>query len=111
MKLAITSTDGVQVNEHFGMARKFYIYEYANGHVQFLEKRQTDEIYSEGDKTHPYEHARFLKALKMINDCKLIITKKIGEIPSGKLLEHGIEPVIFDGNINEVFQCIPNKLN
>ncbi len=107
MKLAITSTDGVHVNEHFGMARKFYIYEYGQGKTQFLEKRQPVDIYSLRNKNHPYDHDRFMMVLKVIEDCQLVFTKRIGPAPIEKLQEHGIEPVVFEGNINEVFQMLP----
>jgi len=39
-KIAVASSDGIQVNESFGTAQRFLIYEIENGDYHLLEKRE-----------------------------------------------------------------------
>ena len=39
MKVAVASSDGIMINQHFGRADTFYVYELGDG-IRFLEKRK-----------------------------------------------------------------------
>ena len=60
MQIAIATTDGLKVNEHFGRASSFLIYNATPKSLDFVIKRDV-EAYSTGDKTHSFDNDRFQK--------------------------------------------------
>ncbi|MDP4178996.1 MAG: nitrogenase cofactor biosynthesis protein NifB, partial [Bacillota bacterium] len=42
-KFAIASKSGINIDQHFGHAKEFYMYNYDNGNVTFVEKRDVDK--------------------------------------------------------------------
>ncbi|MDD3248411.1 MAG: NifB/NifX family molybdenum-iron cluster-binding protein [Methanosarcina sp.] len=40
MKVAVVSSDGKVINQHFGKAPLFYIFDVGGGKIQFLEVRE-----------------------------------------------------------------------
>ena len=97
LRIAVVSTDGVNVNDHFGMAERFLVYEY-NDVMTFVEERPT-ETYSVGDPKHPFDPEKFGRIAVLLKDCSKIYITKIGDTPAAKLKKMGIEPVIYEGLI------------
>ena len=102
MKIAFTSSDGIMVDTHFGKAEKFYIYEIKKGAVYFRGSRKT-ECYNVTDSTHTADLDRLHKIYKTINDCRILITASIGEMPMHVLQDKGLMIDITRGTINSVF--------
>ncbi|MEW5949991.1 MAG: NifB/NifX family molybdenum-iron cluster-binding protein [Thermodesulfobacteriota bacterium] len=96
-RLAVVSTDGVSVNDHFGRAKRFLIYD-VDDKMIFVEERPTEK-YSVGDPSHPFDPERFAQVSGLLKDCAKVYVTKIGEVPSAKLKEMGVEPVIYEGSI------------
>lgn len=96
-RLAVVSTDGVNVNDHFGRAKRFLIYDY-NDTITFVEERQTEPL-SVGDPGHLFDPERFGRIAAQLKDCAKVYITKTGETPAAKLREMGIEPVIYEGLI------------
>ena len=101
MRIAIASTDGIHVNEHFGRASEFHIFELAAGRPEFIELRKVTPL-SVRDKSHDFDEARFSALLAKISDCSRVYVVKIGEKPAQELLRHGITPVLFDDAIERI---------
>lgn len=101
MRIAIASTDGTTVNEHFGQASRFLIYDLAGGTPAFVEERSTTP-YSSGDKSHPFDQSRFDGALAALAGCERVYCAKIGDKPTEELQKAGIEVVIYEGPIAEI---------
>ena len=101
MKIAITSSDGQNVDQHFGKNKKFYVYDFKEGNIIFIEKRET-ECYSIGSKEHKFDAERFNKVFNLIKDCELIYTAKIGKIPFEKFKERGVKVVSYLGKISNI---------
>lgn len=101
MKIAICSTDGVNVNEHFGRAERFLVYEMIDGKPALIDERPTIPL-SVGDPDHPFDPDRFGKVADVIEDCGKVYLAKIGDVPAEKLKERGIEPVTYRGLIKDV---------
>lgn len=100
-RAAIASNDGVNVNEHFGKAEEFYIYEIEYGVPFFLEKRKTRQ-YSQGNGNHSFSKSRFEDIYQSIMDCDFIVVNKIGERPKEELLARGMNAFISDKKINSL---------
>ncbi len=100
LRIAIVSTDGANVNNHFGMAKRFLIYD-CNDKITFVEERQTESL-SVGDPDHSFDAEKFGRIASLLKDCSKIYVTQIGEVPASKLEELGIEPVIHEGPIANI---------
>ncbi|MDL1973891.1 MAG: dinitrogenase iron-molybdenum cofactor biosynthesis protein [Deltaproteobacteria bacterium] len=99
-RIAVVSTDGTNVNDHFGKAQRFLIYD-CNDKMAFVEERPT-ETYSVGDPKHSFDAERFGRVSALLKDCTRIYVTQIGEVPASKLKELGIEPVVYEGPIEDI---------
>lgn len=102
MKIAITSSDGKNVDRHFGRATKFYIYELVAPVPRFIEQRKTIGYCSEEDN-HNYNPNKLQLVYEKIKDCEILCTAKIGNVPAAQLQEKGINIIEFEGKLDEVF--------
>lgn len=101
MRIAIVSTDGVNVDEHFGKATRFLIYEIEPGSQKLLDTRGVTPL-SVNDPKHPFDQDRFGAILQALQGCERVYCTKIGERPAAELKKNGIEPVIYDGLISDL---------
>lgn len=101
MKVAVVSTNGVDVNEHFGKATRFLIYEIGAAGAKLLSEEKTESL-SVGDPDHPFDQDRLSRVIKKIEGCERVYCTKIGDRPAAELKKLGIEPVIYEGPISEI---------
>ncbi|MBD2499889.1 nitrogenase cofactor biosynthesis protein NifB [Anabaena azotica] len=87
--VAIATKGGGLVNQHFGHAKEFQVYEVDGREVRFISHRKVDH-YCQGGYG---EAATFDNIVKTIADCKAVLVSKIGESPKEKLLQAGIQAV------------------
>ena len=100
LRIAVVSTDGTNVNDHFGMAKRFLVYD-CNDETTLVEERPTESL-SVGDPDHPFDAEKFGRIAALLKDCSKIYVTQIGEVPASKLKELGIEPVIHEGPIANI---------
>ncbi len=100
IRIAAVSTDGLQVNEHFGKATRFLIYD-VDEQMSWVEDRQTESL-SEDDPNHPFDADKFGRIASLLKDCSKVYVSRIGDTPAAKLKELGIEPVVFQGSIGDI---------
>lgn len=110
MKIAVTTTDGVKVNQHFGKAEKFYIYELSVNCIKFIEIKYVnsycDNIDGERvDPGHKYSVDKLSLVYKPISDCEVIYTQQIGEKPLKGLIEKGIAVKICSCAVQSIVGC------
>lgn len=87
MKIAVASSDGKTVDQHFGQSCHFLIFQIGKKGLEFIELR-------EKSKKPVYDHEyRWKRGLDVIKDCKVIFCRRIGEEPRKELEELGIEVV------------------
>ena len=96
MKIAITSSDGENVDSHLGKATCLYIYEISNSNAVFLEKRETGI-----DPTQKHSGATVLSFAK---DCNSIITVKAGFKSKLKADDANIKLVQDEGTVEDVLK-------
>jgi len=97
MKVAFATTDGKNVDEHFGRAGTFAIYELTDNGFQFVESRKFAEgtdhaITSTKDQGQAHEDAVQSK-VDRLSDCKLIYLTEIGGPSAARLVKKGIMPL------------------
>jgi nitrogen fixation protein NifB len=87
--VAVATKGGGLVNQHFGHAKEFQIYEVDSGDVRFVGHRKIDQYCQDGYG----EDATFDHIMKAIADCKAVLVSKIGNCPQEKLQAAGIQTV------------------
>jgi len=97
MKVAFATTDGKNIDEHFGRAGSFSIYEITDNGHQFVELRKFAEgvdssIVDTRDKGKVHDDAVQAKVDKLA-DCKLIYLTEIGGPSAARLVQKGIMPM------------------
>ena len=87
MKIAVASSDGEKVDQHFGQAKHFLIFQMGKSGLEFVDL-------SEKNRPPIYDHEyRWKRGLEILKDCKVVFCRRIGDEPRQKLLENGIEVV------------------
>lgn len=98
MQIAIVSTDGKHVNDHFGKAKRFLIYEAGPQGLTPIAERQVACL-STGDKSHQFDAARFEAVAQALAGCQRVYCTRVGDRPGQELEKRGIKPVIYEGEI------------
>ncbi len=101
MQIAIASSSGETVDQHFGKTVTFYIYSLNEIGVVLEEQREVTPL-STGDKNHPFDPERFTALFAKLSDCKRVYCTKIGDRPKEELTKRGIETIEFTGRIEEI---------
>lgn len=92
-KVAVASTDGIAINEHFGKAEEFWIYESdEQGAYQFLERR-TKSL----DEFTEHQAA----TVQLLADVEVVLVSKIGPGAEKELRREGIIALSVSGSIEK----------
>jgi len=92
-RFAVASTDGKLVNQHFGHARRFLIYDLVGEDTRFVEERKV-ENYCTGPEECLSKEDRLMATISMLKDCQSVLVSMIGPYPKKRLTEEGIKPTI-----------------
>ena len=109
VKFAVASKSGINVDLHFGKADEFYIYNFENGEVRFLEKRNVDKFCSGSEECDDHD-SRIEKIVSAIEDCKVVLAMRIGSSPMMKLNDKGITAVSTFANIETAIHDTATKI-
>lgn len=100
-KVAITSTDGIDINEHFGRAEEFWIYESDEaGAYQFLERRKK---IVEGSNEHQ------AATVELLADIEVVLVNKIGPGAEKELRSAGIIALSVSGAIEKALAAYAKR--
>ena len=89
--MAVASTGGGVINQHFGHAKEFLIYEASDMDVRFVGHRKTD-LYCSGGDTCGDGESVLERTIRTLEGCEAVLCSKIGYEPWGKLEAAGIVP-------------------
>lgn len=110
---AVSSKSGILVDQHFGHASDFYIYEYKNKSIRFKERRSVTK-YCEGyegcDGLGGNKEGKMEAILETVKDCNGVLAMRIGEAPKQKLKEKSIEAFTTYDRIEEAVKLAAEKL-
>ena len=105
MRIAVTSSDGENVDLHFGKGNSLYVYDYneENGDLSFLEHRTV--AIEEDKKEQSY------LIIKAIEDCDVVICLEFGFKAQIKASEANIKLVREEGTVKEALDSYINHVN
>ncbi|WP_242341249.1 MULTISPECIES: nitrogen fixation protein NifX [Anaeromyxobacter] len=92
MRIAFTSTTGERIDEHFGRADHFYVWEIGPGAARFLER--VSAITSADD-----EEDRIAARASALAGCAIVYTAQIGGPAAAKLVSRRIHPMRTSGEV------------
>lgn len=101
MQVAIVSTDGINVDDHFGRAERFLIYE-ISGKSQALLSIQIVKPLTDKDPSHDFNPGKFNGITDKLTGCERLYCTRIGERPLVELKKLGITAVIYEGPIEGI---------
>lgn len=98
-KVAVASTDGVFINEHFGRSKEFLIYEVdEKGEYKFLERRIPH------DANDLHGHAVNSTA-DLLADIEVVLVKQIGPGAEQELRNKGVLALSVNSSIEKALQA------
>jgi nitrogen fixation protein NifX len=97
MKVAFATTDNMNVNEHFGRAGSFAVYDMAENGYHFVEIRKfadgMDRTVMDSRDNGPLHESAVQNKVDRLADCKLIYLTEIGGPSAARLVQKGIMPM------------------
>ncbi|MDU0458660.1 MAG: NifB/NifX family molybdenum-iron cluster-binding protein [Geobacteraceae bacterium] len=98
MLIAVASKDGREINQHFGHAERFLIYDVEQGSAKLVDERKV-ERYCSFDPEHPLRMHLLKSIAAALSGCRAVVTAQMGEHPRNELEQMGIEPFVASGPI------------
>ncbi len=89
--MAVASKGSDLINEHFGHAKEFLVYEASQNGVRFIGHRKT-AAYCSGDDSCGEGETALQRSLKVLQGCEVVLCSKIGIEPWVPLEAAGIQP-------------------
>ena len=98
--MAVATRGAGVINEHFGYAREFLVYEASESGVRLIGHRRTDK-YCGGSESCGDGESRIDRITLALQGCEVVLCARIGLEPWGKLeaagirpdVEHALEPI------------------
>ncbi len=119
MKIAFATTDGINVDEHFGRAGTFAIYDLKRDGYIFKELRKfadgRDSAVEETKGMGKTHDDLVEKKVSKLADCKIVYLTEIGGPSASRLIKQGIMPikvkdvVSITESIEKLFDTIKNS--
>lgn len=97
MKVAFATTDGKNINEHFGSAGMFAVYDITAGGHHFMELRKfaegVDQSIIDTKNMGQLHDDKVQAKVDRLSDCKLIYLTEIGGPSAARLVKKSIMPM------------------
>jgi nitrogen fixation protein NifB len=88
-RVAVATKGEGLVNQHFGHAREFLVYDVDREGTRMVGHRKVEQYCVGGDG----EEDVLTDVLRTLSDCSAVLVAKVGHCPRGQLAAAGIEPV------------------
>ena len=92
-RFAVASKNGMHIDQHFGHVKEWYIYDYKNDSVSYIEKRKIGQ-YCEGSDACDDKENKINAIIETIADCNGVVAMRIGESPRKQLDKKNIAVVV-----------------
>jgi predicted Fe-Mo cluster-binding NifX family protein len=100
MLIAVASKDGKEINQHFGHAERFLIYDVEGADAKLVDEKKV-ERYCSYDPEHPLRR-HLLKAITdALQGCRAVVCAQIGECPQQEMARLGVETFVVSGPIKQ----------
>ena len=100
-KVAPATSDGFEINEHFGHAKFFRVYELGESDYTFLEVR---DAVAACQHQLGHDTTRFDKIIELLSDCDALLVQKIGPGAAEYLIKKNVRVFEVSGSIDAVLK-------
>lgn len=98
MLIAVASKDGKDINQHFGHAERFLIYDVEGSEARLVDEKKV-ERYCSYDQDHPLR-AHLLQAIaNCLSGCRAVVCAQIGQGPQMEMERLGLDTFVAEGAI------------
>ena len=98
MLIAVASKSGTEVDQHFGHAERFLVFECAAGQPQLVREVPVEK-YCSFDPEHAFRQPQFQAIVEALAGCRAVVTAMIGDYPRQALEKAGMVHVAAVGPI------------
>jgi predicted Fe-Mo cluster-binding NifX family protein len=98
MLIAVASKDGRDINQHFGHAERFLIYDVDGTTIKLVDEKKV-ERYCSYDPDHPLRGHLLRAIAAALNGCRAVACSQIGECPQQEMANLGVETFVVSGPI------------
>lgn len=109
MRIAVASKSGTEVDQHFGHAERFLLYEFNQGTLQPVGEVAVEK-YCSFDPDHPFRHRQFDAIVTALAGCQAVVTAMIGDYPRQELEKAGLKHVTAVGPIDAALRAAHGEL-
>lgn len=102
-RIAIATSDGKTVNEHFGHAKFFRVYQTDENTYEYIELR---DAVAACQHSLGHDVTRFDKIIELLSDCDALLVEKIGAGAAAYLIEKNVRVFEVSGSIDAVLKKI-----
>lgn len=105
-RIAVSTHSGELIDEHFGHAKFFRVYEISEGGYELLEVR---DAVAACQHALGHDTTRFDKIIELLSDCDALFVEKIGIGAAAYLIEKGVRVFEAKGSIEALLQKLSSK--
>ncbi len=107
-RAAVATSDGINVNEHFGHAQFFRVYELGDDGYRLIEVRDAVAACQAG---FTHDKTRFDRIIDLISDCDALFVQRIGQGAAAYLIEKNVRVFEVDAPVDALLKkVIADKL-
>jgi predicted Fe-Mo cluster-binding NifX family protein len=104
-RIAVSTTDGLTIYQHFGRTDKYQIYDIGDDSYTYVETREVSPPCKQGG----HSTASFDAVLAVISDCEALVVAVVGEGAAEYLMKAGMRVFAGSGVLENVLGTIINK--
>lgn len=104
LRVAVASSDGKFINQHFGKATRFYIYDVEPESAKFVEVRDNPVPVCDSNCQDVHRDEAINDAVAVIADCSLVLVSQIGFGAREQLKVRGLIPFEVPDSIDRALQ-------
>jgi len=98
MLIAVATKDGKNINQHFGHAVRFLLYDVAGASVKLVGMKEVEK-YCSYDEAHPLRGHVLRGIAEALQGCRAIVCSQIGPAPQEEMGRLGFEVYALEGEI------------
>jgi len=102
VKIAVASSDGINVDQHFGRATGFRVYRFHDGGYEYLETRENESPCS----GQAHDDNALERAAARLSDCRGVVVAQIGAGAIDALILKRVMAFTLPGTIDEAFETL-----
>jgi predicted Fe-Mo cluster-binding NifX family protein len=109
MRIAVASKSGTEVDQHFGHAERFLLFDYNQGNPQAVGEIEVEK-YCSYVPDHPFRKSQFDAIIAALAGCKAVVTAMIGDYPRQELEKAGLRHIAATGPIAAALHAAHKEL-